>query len=75
MMVVEEKKSFDGRNSIVYFVITIKGTGEEPKHLRWMAFSFYNLMAFFLSCQTLSVKGASLEEFRSNINTSAHIIF
>lgn len=30
------------------FVITIKGTGEEPKRLRWIAFSFSNLMAFSL---------------------------
>lgn len=42
------EKSFDGCNSIVYFVITIKGTGEEPKRLRWMAFSFSNFMAFSL---------------------------
>lgn len=35
----------DGSNSIVYFVITIKGTGREPDHLRWMGFSFSNLMA------------------------------
>lgn len=47
MMVLAEK-SFDGCNSIVYFVITIKGTREEPKRLRWMAFSFSNLMAFSL---------------------------
>lgn len=47
MMALAEK-SFDGCNSIVYFVITIKGTGEEPKHLRWMTFSFSNLMAFSL---------------------------
>lgn len=46
-MMVRAEKSFDGCNSIVYFVITIKGTGEEPKHLRWMAFSFSNLMLFF----------------------------
>lgn len=59
MMVLAEK-SFDGFNSIVYFVITIKGTGEEPKRLRWMAFSFSNLMAFFLCCQSLSVKATEL---------------
>lgn len=47
MMVLAEKY-FDGCNSIVYFVITIKGSGEEPKSLRWMAFSFSNLMAFSL---------------------------
>jgi len=48
MMVLAEK-SFNGCNSIVYFVITIKGTGEEPKSLGWMAFSFFNLMAFLFA--------------------------
>lgn len=47
-MIALAEKQFDGCNSIVYFVITIKGTGEEPESLRWMAFSFSNLMAFSL---------------------------
>ena len=71
MMVLAEK-SFDGCNSIVYFVITIKGTGKEPKTLRWMAFSFSNLMAFFFfsfCCQSLSVKAASLESFGIHVRT------
>lgn len=63
MMLLAEK-SFDGCNSIVYFVITIKGTGEEPKRLRWMAFSFSNLMAFsllsLLVCQSSKSGGILL---------------
>jgi len=32
----------------MYIVIIIKGTGEEPRSLRWVAFSFSILMAFSL---------------------------
>lgn len=46
MLLVEE--SSDDCNSVAYFVITIKGTGEEPKSLRWMDFSFSNLIVFVL---------------------------
>lgn len=74
MMVLAEK-SFDGCNSIVYFVITIKGTGEEPKRLRWMAFSFSNLMAFCLLSVLVCQGSNSLEEFTTHIATLTHSIF
>lgn len=47
MMLLAEESS-DDCNSVAYFVITIKGTGEEPKSLRWMDFSFFNLIVFLL---------------------------
>lgn len=41
------EKLAGGCNSVVYFVIALKGTGEEPKTLRWVDFSFSNLIVFF----------------------------
>lgn len=33
--------------TVVYFLITIKGTEEEEKTLRWVNFSFSNLFVIF----------------------------
>lgn len=35
-------------HSVIYFLIALKGTGEEPESLRWMDFSFSNLIVFFV---------------------------
>lgn len=50
MMSLAEELS-DCCNSVIYFIITLKGTGEEPESLRWMDFSFSNLIVFcFVFC-------------------------
>lgn len=46
MMLLAEELS-DCCNSVIYFIIALKGTGEEPESLRWMDFSFSNLIVFF----------------------------
>lgn len=48
MMSLAEELS-DCCNSVIYFIIALKGTGEEPESLRWMDFSFSNLIVCFVS--------------------------
>lgn len=77
VMVLAEK-SFDGCNSIVYFVITIKGTGKEPESLRWVAFSFSNLMAFFPPLALVSPclsRQQSPEPFTSHVDIATQSLF